>query len=206
MATVQTSAPVVEPVSLLDVKAHLRIDTADEDSLLQSLIMTARLHIEVALGLALITQTWSCYFDQWPSTQEPRAATLHRPPSLDALIIPISPIKSIDAIRVYADDGTFIALPLTGFLMDVVSRRARVVRRFATALPAPGRKLNGIEVAVTAGFGATSADIPAPIRQAHLLLVAHWYEHRDPAEIGTPEARVPAAVSSLLAPWAPVRL
>ena len=41
---------------------------------------------------------------------------------------------------------------------------------------------------------------------ALLLLVAHWYEHRDPGEIGSPEARVPAAVSHLLASYIPVRL
>jgi uncharacterized phiE125 gp8 family phage protein len=203
MATVQTSAPAVEPVSLTDVKAHLRIDTNDEDALLQSLIMTARLHIEVALGLALITQTWSCYFDRWRAST---SSSYGGRTGSDAVTLPLSPIKSVDAIRIYSADGTFASLPLTGFTFDLVSRHARVARRAGTAAPVSGRPLNGIEIAVTAGFGTTSADIPAPIRQAHLLLVTHWYEHRDPNEIGTEETRIPSAVSALLAPWAPVRL
>ena len=38
-----------------------------------------------------------------------------------------------------------------------------------------------------------------PIRQAILLLVAHWYEHREPVEIGAASAPLPAMVSELLA-------
>ena len=220
MATVQTSAPAVEPVSLVDAKAFLRIDTSDEDTLIQSLIMTSRLHIEVALGLALIQQTWSCFIDRWPPILDTRSAplqpggvvfTIPDPrarlnATADAILLPLNPVKSVDAIRVYADDGTFASLPLDGFVADLASKPARLVRRFATASPEPGRRLNGIEIAITAGFGPAPADVPAPIRQALLLLVAHWYEHRDPGEIGSIEARVPAAVSSLLSTYMPVRL
>jgi Phage gp6-like head-tail connector protein len=220
MATVITTAPAVEPISLAEVKTHLRIDTADEEGLLQALILTSRLHIEVALNLALITQNWSCYFDQWPATLTGRGVP-HAPASaaftsLDphtalaasasALRLPHGPVKSVDAVRVYADDGTFVLIPVTGFALALFSRPARIARRIATSLPTPGRALNGIEFAITAGFGATPADVPSPIRQALLLLVAHWYEHRDPGEIGTAATQVPATVSALLAPWTPVRL
>jgi hypothetical protein len=220
MATVITTAPAVEPISLAEAKTHLRIDTADEDGLLQALILTSRLHIEVALNLALITQNWSCYFDQWPQHLTGRGVPLSPPGAAfanlapdtalaagaSALRLPLGPVKSVDAIRVYADDGTFAAIPVSGFAIDLFSRPARIARRSDTNLATPGRALNGIEFAITAGFGAAPADVPAPIRQALLLLVAHWYEHRDPGEIGTNATQVPATVSALLAPWTPVRL
>lgn len=217
MATVQTSAPAVEPITLDEAKAHLRLDTNDDDALIRSLILTSRLHIEVALGLALITQGWSCFFDRWPAkagaTLEPvgagftlRERTVFTDPGSDAIVLPISPVRSVDAIRVYTEDGTFVGIPPDAFTADLVSRHPRIVRKSSTDLPHPGRRLNGIEIAVTCGFGASPADVPQPIRQALLLLVAHWYEHRDPGEIGTPEARIPASVSSLLANFLPVRL
>ena len=220
MATVQTSAPACEPITLDEAKSHLRIETSDEDALIQSLILTSRLHIEVALGIALITQQWSCFFDRWPAAlsarntpMQPVGAVYSVPDSTarhyaltDVMALPLSPIKSVDAVRVYAQDGTFVTLPLNGFTFDLISRNPRVIRNQETTTPTPGRRLNGIEIAVTCGFGAQPSDIPAPIRQALLLLVAHWYEHRDPGEIGTPEARVPAAISSLLCPYHPVRL
>ncbi len=66
MALIMNVGPVVEPVSLDEAKAHLRIDGGAEDALIISLILTSRLHIEAALGLALITQSWTLKRDAWP--------------------------------------------------------------------------------------------------------------------------------------------
>jgi uncharacterized phiE125 gp8 family phage protein len=74
------------------------------------------------------------------------------------------------------------------------------------ALPNPGRAAGGIEIDFTAGFGTTAGSVPEPIRQALKLLVAHWYEHRDPVEIGDPAMAIPPAVSALLKPYAVPRL
>ena len=79
-------------------------------------------------------------------------------------------------------------------------------RQAALAWPAPKRIANGIEIAFTAGYGEAVADVPAPIRQAVLLLVAHWYEHREPIEIGAAHTRIPHMVSELLQPYRPVRV
>jgi uncharacterized phiE125 gp8 family phage protein len=50
MALRLTSAPAAEPLTVAEAKAHLRIDSANEDTLLASLILTSRLHLETALG------------------------------------------------------------------------------------------------------------------------------------------------------------
>jgi hypothetical protein len=39
-----------------------------------------------------------------------------------------------------------------------------------------------------------------------LLLTAHWFEHRDPIEIGEPDTAIPKAVSDLLRPYRRPRL
>jgi uncharacterized phiE125 gp8 family phage protein len=74
------------------------------------------------------------------------------------------------------------------------------------ASQAPGVRAGGIEIDFTAGFGASSASVPAPLKHALLLLTAHWYEHRDPVEIGSPAARIPDAVSDLIQPFRKIRL
>src|SRR5690606_2429764 len=63
MALVMTAAPAAEPITLSEAKAHFRVDTDDEDALISSLIVAARLLIERALGLALMTQGWSYFLD-----------------------------------------------------------------------------------------------------------------------------------------------
>lgn len=57
-------------------------------------------------------------------------------------------------------------------------------------------------ITFTAGYGAPT-DVPAAIRQAMLLLVTQWYEHRQVTGTGT---ALPFAVDALLAPFRRVRL
>lgn len=191
MALVLTSGPASEPVLLAEAKAHLRIDSSAEDVLLTSLILTSRLHIEAALGLAMITQTWMLVMDRWPG---------------DAPVdIPITPLQAITAVRVRDAAGAATLLPPTTYLVDIASKPPRLVWNNAAPLQ-PGRATNGIEVDVTTGFGATAASVPAPLKHAILMLTAHWYEHRDPIEIGSLAARIPDAVNDLIQPFRKFRL
>ena len=98
MALVLMSGPGIEPVSLAEVKAHLRLDGTAEDALLaMSASLTSRLHIESALGLALISQDWSLKIDAWPS---------------DGVIVsPMRPLQDVTAIRVTGRDNSISELP-----------------------------------------------------------------------------------------------
>lgn len=192
MALVLTRAPTTEPVSLADIKAHLRITGTSEDVVLSSLLLTSRLHVETALGLALTSQGWMVTLDDWPP-----AGVLH---------LPIRPLLSVDAVRVLPASGAPAVLHPSTYVVDTTGWRGRIVRAFGADWPRPGKAANGIEIDMTAGFGAAASDVPAPIRQALLLLVAHWYERRDPIDIGAKETRIPAAVSSLLEPYVEKRL
>jgi len=191
MALVLTSGPAVEPVTLAEAKAHLRIDGSAEDTLISSLIITSRLHIEAALGLALITQSWSYFIDAWPAgpTQP----------------LPLRPVQAIAAVRLYAADESLTTVAPDTYLLDGAATPTRLVRK-ATVWPRPSRAANGIEIAFVAGYGAAAANVPAPIRQSVLLLIAHWYEHREPVEIGSSRVSVPPMVSELLQPYRAVRL
>jgi uncharacterized phiE125 gp8 family phage protein len=185
MALVQTSTPADEPLTVEEAKAHLRVDGSADDVLIGSLILTSRLHIEAALGLALISQSWKVVLDAWPKAGD--------------VLLPLWPILDVDEVRVLAADGTPSVVDPDVYIVDTASRPCRIVRR--RALPSPGRLKGGIEIDLTTGFGESADDVPSPIRQALLLLVAHWYERRDPLDIGAPSTRIPDAVSSLLEPY-----
>lgn len=191
MALVLTSGPASEPVTLAEVKAHLRIDSSAEDVLLTSLILTSRLHIEAALGLALINQSWMLVLDRWPGD--------------GTVEIPIAPLQAITAVRVRDAAGIPAIVATTTYLADIASKPPRLVWNNA-APPAPGRFANGIEIDVLTGFGASAASVPAPLKHAILMLVAHWYEHRDPVEIGSSAVRIPDAVNDLIQPFRKIRL
>ncbi|MFA5900725.1 MAG: head-tail connector protein [Hyphomicrobium sp.] len=190
MALVLTSAPATEPVSVSEAKAHLRVDGAAEDTLIASLILTSRLHIETALGLALITQSWRLHLDRWPDARD--------------VAVPMRPLESVDEVRVISADGDPTIIAASQYLVDATSVPPRLVRR--AALPVPGQVARGIEIDFTAGYGDEPEDVPAPIRQALLLLVAHWYEHRDPIEVGAADTVIPSVVSDLLAAYRVARI
>lgn len=192
MTLVMTSGPLAEPVSVADAKAHMRVDSTAEDALIASLIVTSRLHIEAALGLALLTQAWSYFIDAWPRSRE--------------IVLPLKPVQAIATVRVWAQDGTSQTLAAETYTLDGEGMPPRLVLSRSAAPPAPGRSASGIEIAFSAGFGDAGIDVPAPIRQALLLLVAHWFENREPNRIGAADTEIPHMIATLLAPYRGRRL
>ncbi|MGQ0671675.1 MAG: head-tail connector protein [Hyphomicrobium sp.] len=191
MPLILISGPAVEPVTAAEAKAHLRVDGSAEDVLIQSLILTSRLHIEAALGLALVTQSWMLILDAWPKTP--------------SVALPLRPVQSITSVKVLAADGTPATLPASDYVLEGKGLPPRLVRT-GQGWPLPGRVAAGIEIDFVAGFGPLAADVPEPIRHALLMLIAHWYERRDPLEIGSAEANIPPSVSDLLMPYRVPRL
>jgi uncharacterized phiE125 gp8 family phage protein len=191
MSLAMTTPPALEPVTVADAKAHLRVDGSAEDVLIGSLVLTSRLHIEAALGLALITQSWTLALDRWPRGNH--------------IDLPLTPLQSVDDVRVKNAAGVAAIVPAENYLVDLASRPGRLVWN-NTIPPIPGLPANGIEIDLTAGFGATADSVPAPLKHAILMLTAHWYEHRDPDDIGSEAAQIPAAVSDLIQPFRTIRL
>jgi len=191
MALELTSGPALEPITVAEAKAHARIDNSVEDVLINSLILTSRLHVEAALGLALMTQSWTLRLDRWPKT--------------GSVLLPLNPVQAVSAVRIRAADGTPQVLDSGSYDLDKASTPARLVPRHG-AWPAPERRHAGIEIAFTAGFGSAPADVPEPIRHALKGLVAHWYENRDPFQMPARPAVIPQTVNELLQPYRTARL
>jgi uncharacterized phiE125 gp8 family phage protein len=192
MALVLTAAPAAEPISLAEAKAHLRIDADDEDALLGSLIVAARAFVEKSLAGALITQEWSLFLDAWP-----RGGTV---------TLPIGPVQDVAAVRVYDPDDVPADVDEEGYSVDTLSEPARLALSASGVQLLPARLLNAYEIAFTAGYGDEASDVPDPIRQALKLLVAHWFEHREPVVLGEAPQEVPSTIASLLSPYRRVRL
>ncbi|WP_181704334.1 head-tail connector protein [Chthonobacter albigriseus] len=165
-------APLIEPVSLAELKDHLRIDHAEEDAVLITLTVVARAAIERLARKAMITQTFRLFLDAWPES--------------GVVSLPHAPVQSVPAVRVFAG-GSMQTLDLAGFQLDAVSDPARLVA-LGTA-PQPERPIAGIEVDMVVGFGSAAADVPAPLRQAVKLLAARWYENRGdgPGSVDIPD-------------------
>lgn len=186
MLLMLTEGPHVEPVSLPELKAQLRIDHNDEDMLLSTLIVAARMYVEQSWSLALISQRWSCFLDRWPDAPE-----LH---------LPLFPIRAAPALRIYnaADEAT--EMDPREYIIGVAPRSLRLIRHAGAEWPFPHRETNGVEIVMEAGFGAAPNQTPEPVRQALLLLASWWYEERCPTS-SDGQLPVPPAVQALLSPY-----
>lgn len=189
MTYIRTAQPAVEPLTLVETRAHLRLDTEDEDALLLGLIATAREHLERETGLSLITQGWRLCLDRWPDD--------------GILTLAHGPVRLVTSLIVYDGEGTPQAVALDGHLLDGEARPARLWLR---DVPQPGRTLNGIEVDFETGLGATGAEVPDTLKRAMLLHVAAMFAFRGVVPADAQPAVVPPGYDRLIAPYCRRRL
>lgn len=186
MSSILLSGPAIEPVSLAEAKAHLRVEHDDSDDTIAALIAGARVHVETQTRRALITQSWRLVRDRWPADGRIE-------------VLP-GPLRQLTAVRVYKPDGSTQAIDPAAFAADKASVPA-VVAFPPGALPQPGRVVAGIELDVSVGYGDEAEAAPGPLRQAIRILVAHWYENRGLVATGVAGAMLPETAAALLAPY-----
>jgi uncharacterized phiE125 gp8 family phage protein len=171
-------SPSVEPVTLDEAKLHLKVDTTDDDALIATLIAAARARAEWNTGRAFVTQGWMLWRDCWAECVE----------------IPLPPLQAVSAVTVYAPDGTASVIDPSNYTVDTASQPGRIV--FGCIPPVGLRAVNAISVAFTAGYGDAAGDVPAPVREAILEIVAELYVHR-----GDAPADLTLTIQALLAPY-----
>ncbi|MGY6694797.1 MAG: head-tail connector protein [Roseinatronobacter sp.] len=175
------------PVALL--RDHLRLssgfaDDTTQDALLEQYLRAALGRIEARLSRALFRRGYVLRLAQWRNGQT------------QALLI--APVLQITSVTVLAADGSALPVAASRYRLDPDSTRPRIMAA-GTALPTIPTG-GAVEIAFDAGLGVTWDDIPADLRQAVLLLAAHFYEARDAAGAMAP------SIASLLERWQDIRL
>jgi uncharacterized phiE125 gp8 family phage protein len=171
MALVRLVAPTTTPLSLTEVKAHLRVDGTDQDSVIQMYLDAATNYADGEwgyLGRALVTQTWRLTIDTFPCAE---------------IKIPLPPLQSITSVSYYDSAGDFQSLVEdTDYFVDDQSEPAWLMPM--TSWPATQDAINSVAIEFVAGYAGTSSppslteNIPAAIKQGMLLLITDWMEHR----------------------------
>lgn len=184
MSVTLITGPTREPVSLAEARAHCRVDANDEDGLIAGYLLAARQHVETYTRRALLTQTWDQSADDLGSE-----IVLLRPP-----------VQSVTSVK-YLDSA--------GVEQTLAPSQYRLVKRGTgefVVVPAYGvtwPAVQAVESAVTVRFvaGYLPEAVPEPLRQAILLLVGHWYEHREAVDARGSAAEVPMAFDPLVFPF-----
>lgn len=159
-----TTEPADEPVSVEELRQHGRVDGTADDAWLSVAIKAARQKVELEIGRALMTQTWTAYMDAFP---------------IGAVRLPMPRAIAITSVLYVDTDGAQQTLSSTVYELDSKSEPARFGLAYGQSWPSTGNVTNAVEIAYTAGYGAAGDAVPAPIRHAIMMIVAHLYEHRE---------------------------
>lgn len=179
MGLIVTVPATVYPVSLVEAKAHCRVDSADEDTLISSLIAAAVDWAERYTSLSLANKTLQLIVDDFS----------------DAILLPRGPVQSVSSFVYDNADGVEVAVPADIYTVDLTSERQWLIRNSGESWPTTLAAVNVVRVTYTTGFSA----LPDGIKHALLLLIGQWFDNRSAVTEGNAK-EVPFAVESLLRP------
>jgi len=154
-----------EPLTVSDVREHLRITSSSETRLLKSIITTARQYVERRTGLRLGTSLWILSLD-----------------TLDAdevVVVPEPPLQAVSSVQYVDINQTTQTVSTSVYEIDTGAVPGKIRPRFGKQWPTDILDHpNAINVTFTAGY-ASVAEIPCGVIHGMLLLIGHWYNNRE---------------------------
>ncbi|WP_300029395.1 head-tail connector protein [uncultured Roseobacter sp.] len=168
-----------------DFKAHLRLgtgfgqDTA-QDEVLAGFLRAAIGAVEARTGKVLITRSFGWSLSSWRNH--------------DAQGLPLAPVMAINGVTIVARDGSETIAPSETYWLERDSQRPRL-RATGSSLPAIPEN-GSVTIRFEAGFGPVWEVVPPDLRQAVMLLAAHYYEYRN--ETSLSDGCMPFGVTSLI--------
>lgn len=187
LAPVRVTLPAETPVSLDEVKAHLKVEHTDDDTYLRALIQVVTDHLDGysgILGRALVTQSWRMDLRRFPGDRELR--------------FPLLPVQSISAVNYWDALNADQTLDASAYSLYVNSFGPVLLFNGGTQWPGLYSRADAVRVTFVAGYG-TPNDVPAPIKHAMLLMIGDLYASRGEKIRG--DSMVEPAIDALLAPF-----
>ena len=155
------------PISLAEIKNHVRVTSDDDDALLRSYTSAAVAYCEKQTGgRSIMLQTWDWKLHLWPGV---------------SFEIPRPPLQSVTSVKYYATDTSTAATTIgsSEYLVHTPTEVPGILERHpkTSSWPSIANRAD----AVTVRFVSGSTDTPEELRHAIKLLVGHFYDNRNAA-------------------------
>jgi uncharacterized phiE125 gp8 family phage protein len=170
-------------VELAQVKAFLRVDGGDEDSMIDGLRAAAIDWVERYTARGLTRREWRWSLSGFSPV----------------LRLPIGPVADDAAVTgiAYRDaSGAEAAVTDGGWIVSA----GAMIAAPGTVWPSSWAADGSVTVTFEAGHGDVSVEAPGLVT-AVLMLIRHWYDNRGPVVTGTIASDVPMTVTALCAAY-----
>jgi uncharacterized phiE125 gp8 family phage protein len=160
-------------VSLDEAKAHLRVESTNDDTLIPLYLKAAELQSEALTGRSVSPQTWKLIIDDFPGDTE-------------AIELPRCPVSSSasDVTVIYiAASGATVTLAASCYTVDVEGEPGciRLVRDSSGGYGEwPDTLDHPRAVQISYVSGCSSSLVPEPIKQWIKMRAGQMYEIREP--------------------------
>jgi uncharacterized phiE125 gp8 family phage protein len=196
MSTLQlVTPPPVEPLTLAQAKAHLRVTDSADDDFITDLITIAREQVEHDTKRALIRQTWDWYLDAFPAWFR----------------VPLPPLQGIAYIQYLDTSETLQILDPAVYRVDLNPDQGRINLEYARVWPWSFPVTRAVTVRFVAGYPSDGgspedllANVPRRLVQAMRLLIGSLYENREAVVASRTRGgleTVPMGYFSLISPY-----
>lgn len=159
-----TVVPTTLPLTINEVKEHLRLDLDDktQDALLKILIKTATNYAEKYTKIDFITRTYETLRDSFDDSLELRRA----------------PLQSVTKIE-YLQDGSFVTVSTDIYFVTSSSTFAHLALKESQAWPTDeDLQEQSVKITFKTGYGNTLSSVPDSLREGLLQHIAAMYENR----------------------------
>ena len=155
------TAATSNAVSLTEAKAHLRVDSSDDDTYVTSLIVAAQRHVESYTNRCLSDTTYYFKLSAMPK---------------GGIVLPFSPIKSITSVTYYDSDNSVQTLSTDNYYYNVFEEPC-TLRWVEDITDTYKYRTDAVIVEFVAGY-TTPQVIPPALQHAIKLLLTDMYEMR----------------------------
>ena len=179
------TAPTSNPIALSEAKSFLRIDTNDDDTLINTIIAASREYFEEYTGRTLISTTYKLSLDGFGEDNIPIQEGFYTAPYMTFhkryIELPRPPLVSVTHVKTFDEDNTESTYASSKYHIDSARNPARIILKEGETWPTDLRVANGVEITYVGGYGSAS-DVPQSIKVGLREHITYLYEHRGDIE------------------------
>jgi len=177
------TAPTAQPISLEEVKEHLRIVVTDatQDNYLGDIQDSAVDQFQSDAEYQVMTATYKLTLPDFIN---------------DYIDIPLIPVTSITQVLYYLDQSTTSTLAENTDFYKVVTDRYVRLYPFSS-WPSVGDRADAVQITFVAGY-STQSQVPARLLHGLKFLLGHYHENRQSVVVGPNVQKIPESYEAIV--------